>query len=81
MRILRGSKHLTANTTVHWFTWLGSIFSVALVAYVVASGIPIFGGLGPLSALLWEHSYPCSRWVACGSLTIGKGKTAGLSGR
>ncbi|WYZ37726.1 hypothetical protein EsH8_II_001232 [Colletotrichum jinshuiense] len=45
IRIMRGSKHLTANTFTHWATWIGCTFSVALVAYLVASGIPVFNSL------------------------------------
>ncbi|KAF7550888.1 hypothetical protein G7Z17_g5396 [Cylindrodendrum hubeiense] len=45
LRILRGSKHLTSNSMIHWGTWLGCTFSVAVVSYVIASGIPVFGGL------------------------------------
>ncbi|KAJ3505167.1 hypothetical protein NM208_g16233 [Fusarium decemcellulare] len=52
VRILRGSKHLTANTAIHWITWLGSTFSVSLVAYLIASGIPVFGGLVSLIGAL-----------------------------
>ncbi|RSM19998.1 hypothetical protein CDV31_001077 [Fusarium ambrosium] len=53
IRILRGSKHLTANTAIHWITWLGSTLSVSVVAYVVASGIPVFGGLVSLIGALF----------------------------
>lgn len=52
VRILRGSKHLAANTMVHWGTWLGCVFSVAIVAYCIASGIPIFSGLVSLIGAL-----------------------------
>lgn len=45
VRALRGSKHLTANSPVHWVAWLGSTLVVAIVAYVIASGIPNFGQL------------------------------------
>ncbi|KAI3551919.1 transmembrane amino acid transporter [Colletotrichum filicis] len=45
VRILRGSRHLTANTFTHWATWIGCTFTVALVAYLVASGIPVFNSL------------------------------------
>ncbi|KAF9874536.1 hypothetical protein CkaCkLH20_08099 [Colletotrichum karsti] len=45
VRILRGSKHLTANSAIHWLTWLGSTSGVTLVAYLVASGIPVFNSL------------------------------------
>ncbi|KAM0228237.1 hypothetical protein ACHAPO_010885 [Fusarium lateritium] len=53
VRILRGSEHLTANTTIHWITWLGSTLSVSLVAYIIASGIPVFGGLVSLIGALF----------------------------
>ncbi|PYI29252.1 hypothetical protein BP00DRAFT_375820 [Aspergillus indologenus CBS 114.80] len=45
VRCLRGTRHLTANTARHWITWLGSTFTVSMVAYVIASGIPIFNTL------------------------------------
>ncbi|KAM6504680.1 hypothetical protein FSOLCH5_015182 [Fusarium solani] len=45
LRILRGSKHLTTNTFIHWATWLDCVFTVAIVAYLIASGIPLFSGL------------------------------------
>ncbi|KAM0547298.1 hypothetical protein ACHAPJ_010433 [Fusarium lateritium] len=52
VRILRGSKHLAANTFIHWATWLGCVCSVAIVAYCIASGIPVFGGLVSLIGAL-----------------------------
>ncbi|PYH46901.1 putative amino acid transporter (Mtr) [Aspergillus saccharolyticus JOP 1030-1] len=45
VRCLRGTRHLTANTAKHWITWIGSTFSVSMIAYVIASGIPIFNTL------------------------------------
>ncbi|OLN86262.1 N amino acid transport system protein 4 [Colletotrichum chlorophyti] len=45
VRILRGSKHLTANTFTHWGTWLGCTTAITLIAYVIASGIPVFNSL------------------------------------
>ncbi|KAB8258643.1 transmembrane amino acid transporter protein-domain-containing protein [Aspergillus pseudonomiae] len=45
VRMLRGSKHLVANTLVHWGTWLGCVLGVALVAYIIASAIPNFDSL------------------------------------
>ncbi|QRD89276.1 putative amino acid transporter [Aspergillus flavus] len=52
VRILRGSNHLTANSVIHWVTWLGSTSSVALIAYIVASAIPVFSGLVSLIGAL-----------------------------
>ncbi|KAH7011006.1 transmembrane amino acid transporter protein-domain-containing protein [Ilyonectria destructans] len=53
VRILRGSKHLSANTFVHWATWLGCVSGVAVTAYCIASGIPVFGGLVSLIGALF----------------------------
>ncbi|KAM0199543.1 hypothetical protein ACHAPI_003306 [Fusarium lateritium] len=52
VRILRGSRHLTANTFVHWATWLGLTFTTAFVAYIIASAIPVFGSLVSLVGAL-----------------------------
>ena len=52
VRILRGSRHLTENTIIHWCTWLGSTFGIALIAYLIASGIPIFDSLVSLVGAL-----------------------------
>lgn len=45
VRILRGSKHLQANTFVHWATWLSCTFGLAALAFVLAEAIPIFNYL------------------------------------
>lgn len=55
---------MTANTAIHWITWLGSTFAVALVAYLIASGIPVFGELVSLigaffGSLLSLQPYGC----------------------
>ena len=52
VRILRGSKHLAANTFVHWATWLGCTTGVAIAAYLIASGIPVFSALVSLIGAL-----------------------------
>ncbi|KAK7724785.1 hypothetical protein SLS63_008479 [Diaporthe eres] len=52
IRLLRGSHHLTANTFVHWGTWLGCTFGITIIAYLIASGIPVFGGLVSLIGAL-----------------------------
>ena len=33
------------NSTIHWAVWLSCTAGVALVAYIVASAIPVFGDL------------------------------------
>ncbi|RJE19732.1 hypothetical protein PHISCL_07924 [Aspergillus sclerotialis] len=53
VRILRNSRHLSSHTTIHWVTWLGCTFTVALVAYIIASGIPVFSSLISLVGALF----------------------------
>lgn len=50
--MLRGTKHLASNSMVHWVSWLGCTASMTLVSYVVASAIPVFGGLVSLVGAL-----------------------------
>ncbi|KAL2688982.1 hypothetical protein Neosp_003032 [[Neocosmospora] mangrovei] len=52
VRILRGSEHLTANSLIHWCTWLACTGGSTLIAYVIASGIPVFGDLVSLIGAL-----------------------------
>ncbi|POS68883.1 transmembrane amino acid transporter [Diaporthe helianthi] len=52
IRVLRGSRHLTANTVTHWASWIGCTGGIAIVAYVIASGIPVFDGLVSLVGAL-----------------------------
>ena len=37
---------------IHWTTWLACTFGTALIAYLIASGIPVFGGLVSLIGAL-----------------------------
>ncbi|KAK4094173.1 amino acid transporter [Purpureocillium lilacinum] len=53
VRILRGSDHLTSNTIIHWATWLGCSFGVSIVAYILASSIPVFNGIVSLAGALF----------------------------
>ncbi|KAF9878798.1 transmembrane amino acid transporter [Colletotrichum karsti] len=53
IRLLRGSKHLTANTAKHWITWLGCTGGIAVIAYIIASSIPVFDGLVSLVGALF----------------------------
>ncbi|RSL51071.1 hypothetical protein CEP54_011628 [Fusarium duplospermum] len=52
VRMLRGSKHLTSNSLTHWATWLGCTTTATVIAYLIASGIPVFGGLVSLVGAL-----------------------------
>lgn len=51
--MLRGSKHLNSNSVVHWTTWLACTGGVTIVAYIIASAIPVFGGLVSLIGALF----------------------------
>ena len=53
MRLMRGSTHLTANTAIHWMTWLSCTGGVTIVAYLIGSGIPVFDGLISLVGALF----------------------------
>ncbi|THW88669.1 hypothetical protein D6C77_06364 [Aureobasidium pullulans] len=64
IRILRGSRHLTQNTMVHWITWLSCTATTIIISYIVASAIPVFGGLvsligALLGTLLSFQPYGC----------------------
>lgn len=52
VRILRNSEHLQKNSFVHWGTWLACSGSVSVVAFLLASGIPIFNYLLALAGSL-----------------------------
>lgn len=49
---MRGSKHLISNSLIHWGTWLGCTFGTTVIAYIVASAIPVFGDLVSLIGAL-----------------------------
>ncbi|GKZ23010.1 hypothetical protein AbraIFM66951_001240 [Aspergillus brasiliensis] len=70
VRILRHSRHLQANTVVHWGTWLACTIGLAAISFILACAIPIFtyvlalvGSLGfaPLALCLpgwlWVYSH------------------------
>ncbi|KAJ3538592.1 hypothetical protein NM208_g5836 [Fusarium decemcellulare] len=45
LRFMRGSPHLTKNTVTHWAVWIGCTGGNALLAYIVASAVPVLDGL------------------------------------
>ncbi|KAE8137477.1 transmembrane amino acid transporter [Aspergillus pseudotamarii] len=53
VRLLQGSEHLTANTFQHWATWLGCTLGATLIAYIIASAIPVFNSLVSLVGALF----------------------------
>ncbi|KAI4715894.1 hypothetical protein E4T48_07908 [Aureobasidium sp. EXF-10727] len=53
VRVLRGSTHLSSNSVTHWVTWIGCTFGITLISYIIASAIPVFGGLVSLIGALF----------------------------
>lgn len=45
VRINRGTVHLASNTSRHWISWFSCTVAVTIVAYLLASAIPIFGSI------------------------------------
>ncbi|KAF7195235.1 N amino acid transport system protein [Pseudocercospora fuligena] len=45
IRILKGTRHLSSNTPTHWIVWLSCTAGIALVSYILAEAIPVFGEL------------------------------------
>lgn len=52
IRALRGSKHLTSNSIIHWCAWIGCTFGVGVISYIIASAIPVFDSLVSLVGAL-----------------------------
>lgn len=67
VRILRNSKHLQSNSPVHWFVWLSCTLGVSVVAFLLASGIPIFNYLlalaGSLTFSPLALGFPAYLWI------------------
>ncbi|KAL5051766.1 hypothetical protein BDW71DRAFT_194008 [Aspergillus fruticulosus] len=72
IRLLHSSRHLTSNTPTHWITWLSCTFGITIIAYIIASAIPVFNGLvslvgALLGTLMSFQPMGCSdrraRWV------------------
>ncbi|KAF4630768.1 hypothetical protein G7Y89_g7367 [Cudoniella acicularis] len=52
VRILRNSKHLQLNTTIHWATWLGCVWDLAGLGFVLSEAVPVYNWLAALSGSL-----------------------------
>ncbi|KAM6525992.1 hypothetical protein FSOLCH5_002123 [Fusarium solani] len=53
VRALRGTKHLASNSAIHFASWLGCTVGISLITYVLASAIPVFGGIVSLAGALF----------------------------
>ncbi|GJN87102.1 hypothetical protein Rhopal_000047-T1 [Rhodotorula paludigena] len=56
VRVLRGSYHLNHYTKTHWLVWFACVFGCLLFSYIIASAIPVFGGLVGLIGALFGTS-------------------------
>ncbi|KAK6908126.1 hypothetical protein I204_06100 [Kwoniella mangroviensis CBS 8886] len=53
VRLLRGSKHLTNNSTKHYAVWYSCVIGCVLFSYIIASAIPVFDGIASLVGALF----------------------------
>lgn len=61
--LLRGSKHLTSNSAVHWGIWLSCTTGCGLIGFILAQSIPVFPqymGLNGSFFLPWTSLIPCA---------------------
>ncbi|EHA26105.1 hypothetical protein ASPNIDRAFT_140911, partial [Aspergillus niger ATCC 1015] len=56
MRILWGSRYLTALIPTYWIAWIGSTGSITTIAYIVASSISVFSNFVVLVGALLATS-------------------------
>jgi hypothetical protein len=42
VRILRNSRHLQANTLIHWSVWLACVIGLGAISFVIAEAVTIF---------------------------------------
>lgn len=42
VRILRGTDHLQSNTIKHWVTWVGSMATTVVIAFIIVGITPFF---------------------------------------
>lgn len=67
VRILRDSKHLQANTAVHWGTWLGSNLLLGVLGFIFAEAVPILNYLLGLAGALcfapFSLVFPAMLWM------------------
>ncbi|KAJ5994396.1 hypothetical protein N7451_010120 [Penicillium sp. IBT 35674x] len=52
VHVLRGSRHLTSNSPTHWITWLSCTTGITVIAWIIASTIPVFDDLVSLIGAL-----------------------------
>ncbi|KAJ5355334.1 uncharacterized protein N7496_012546 [Penicillium cataractarum] len=52
VHVLRGSRHLVNNTPTHWITWLSCTLGITVIAWIIASTIPVFDDLVSLIGAL-----------------------------
>lgn len=61
IRMFRGSRHLHDNTVVGWIVWVILVIFMNAAAFVLATGVPIFGYLVGIAAALFASWYTYGR--------------------
>ncbi|OGM41657.1 integral membrane protein [Aspergillus bombycis] len=56
VRILGNSRHLQANTVVHWGTWISSTVILGALSFILAEAIPIFNYLIALNGAMKDKA-------------------------
>ncbi|KAH7035990.1 transmembrane amino acid transporter protein-domain-containing protein [Microdochium trichocladiopsis] len=81
VRLLRGTKHLQANTPLHWATWLGVNLLLGVLAFIVAEAVPILNYLlglaGSVCFAPFSLVFPAMLWMWDFREYRGKGASAG----
>ncbi|OAL35187.1 hypothetical protein AYO20_05441 [Fonsecaea nubica] len=67
VRVLRDSRHLQANTLVHWSTWLGSNLVLGVLGFIIAEAVPILNYLlglaGSICFAPFSLIFPAMLWM------------------
>lgn len=67
VRILRKSRHLQANTIIHWATWIGGNLTLGIIAFIISQAVPILNYLLGLASSLcfapFSLIFPCMLWI------------------
>lgn len=68
VRLLRDTKHLQENTTIHWSTWIGTNLLFGILAFIIAEAVPILNYLLGLAAALcfapFSLIFPAALWMS-----------------
>lgn len=64
VRWMAGSRHLTARTWQHWASWLACTAGCSLIAYIIASAVPVFSVLTAMGGAFLGPFVSCQPYGA-----------------